>query len=187
MTRFVPLAAACLSGWLAAPTAAAAPRQQPALPEPAPKSAAVTSTTDVITIDGVLDEPAWRAAPAIGDLTQRQPDEGRPPTQRTEVRLLYDRDSLYVGVVAHDAEPERVIERTEGVTASFIKELLRRSALNAADEGGGAADQAGAATLRVTDAHMHAALDILLDDRNRMTRVLLGARTDAPPPEATTA
>ncbi len=66
MTRLVPLAAACLSGWLAVSTASAAPRQQPALPEPATKSAVVTSTTDAITIDGVLDEPIWRAAPTIG-------------------------------------------------------------------------------------------------------------------------
>lgn len=78
------------------------------------------------------------------------------------------------------AEPERVVERTEGVTASFIKELLRRAALNAADElaaGDPAAGEDGAASgLRVTDAHVHAALDVLLDDRNRLTRVLLGAR-----------
>ena len=109
MTRFVPLAAACLSAWLAVPTASAAPRQQPALPDPATKSAVVTPTTDAITIDGVLDEPIWRAAPTIGDLTQRQPEQGRPPTERTDVTLLYDRDHLYVGVVAYDSEPQRVI------------------------------------------------------------------------------
>ena len=109
MTRLVPLAAACLTGWLAGGTVGAAPRQQPTFPEPETKSAVVTSTTEPITIDGVLDEPIWRAAPRIGDLTQRQPDEGRSPTQRTEVTLVYDRDNLYVGVVAHDSEPQRVI------------------------------------------------------------------------------
>ena len=69
----------------------------------------MTPTTDVVTIDGVLDEPIWRAAPTIGALTQRQPEQGRPPTERTEVTLLSDRDHLYVGVVAYDSEPERVI------------------------------------------------------------------------------
>jgi hypothetical protein len=108
MRRLVPLAAACLSGWLAAPSALAAPLQQP-IPEPAPKPAIVTATTDTITLDGVLDEPIWRTAPTIGELTQRQPEQGRPPTERTDVTLLYDRDHLYVGVVAHDAEPQRVI------------------------------------------------------------------------------
>lgn len=110
MTRFVPLAAACcLSGWLAVPTASAAPRQQPTSPETATKSAAVTSTTEAITIDGVLDEPIWRAAPTIGDLTQRQPEQSLPPTDRTDVTLLYDREYLYIGVVSYDSEPQRVI------------------------------------------------------------------------------
>ena len=109
MTRFVPLATGCLSAWLAVPTASAAPRQQSTFAEAATKSAVATSTTEAITIDGVLDEPIWRAAPTIGDLTQRQPDQGRPPTQRTDVTLLYDRDHLYVGVVAYDSEPQRVI------------------------------------------------------------------------------
>ena len=69
----------------------------------------MTSTTEAITIDGVLDEPIWSAAPTIGDLMQRQPRQGRPPTERTDVTLLYDRDNLYIGVVAYDSEPQRVI------------------------------------------------------------------------------
>jgi Domain of unknown function (DUF5916)/Carbohydrate family 9 binding domain-like len=109
MMRLVPLAAACLSASIAVPMASAAPPQQPALPEPATKSAVVTRTTDAITIDGVLDEPIWKVAPTIGELTQRQPDEGRDPTERTDVTLLYDRDNLYVGVIAYDSEPHRVI------------------------------------------------------------------------------
>jgi hypothetical protein len=63
----------------------------------------------VITVDGALDEAGWHQAPTIGELTQRQPDEGQSPTQRTDVRLLYDRDYLYIGVNAYDAEPHRVI------------------------------------------------------------------------------
>ena len=60
-------------------------------------------------------------------------------------------------------------DRTEDVTASFIKELPRRAALNAADEDRFDRRRA-AATLRVTDTHIHAALDILLDDCNRLIR-----------------
>ena len=62
-----------------------------------------------MTIDGVLDEGAWNLAPKIGDLIQRQPHAGNAPTERTEVTLLHDRDNLYIGVVAYDAEPDRVI------------------------------------------------------------------------------
>src|SRR5687767_6162028 len=109
MKRFVPLAAACFSACLAIPATSAAPRQQTTSQEPVPRSAVVTSITEAITIDGVLDEPIWSSAPKIGDLIQRQPAPGRPPTERTDVTLLYDRDHLYVGVVAYDSEPRRVI------------------------------------------------------------------------------
>ena len=84
---------------------------------------------------------------------------------------------LYQGGLQLDlSDPAAVIARTEGVTASFIKELLRRAALEAADEDG---DQDGARAgtpLRVTDAHLTAALDQLLDTRSAMTAVLLGGR-----------
>ncbi len=75
----------------------------------AARSAVVTTTTETITLDGVMDEPIWRTAPTIGDLVQRQPLPGRPATERTDVTLLSDGNVLYVGVVAHDAEPRRVI------------------------------------------------------------------------------
>jgi hypothetical protein len=71
--------------------------------------------------------------------------------------------------------PEDVVARTEGVTASFLKELLRRAAMYAAE---GAADAGGfgaaGQVLTVRDADMNAALDELLDSRNRLTRLLLG-------------
>jgi cell division protease FtsH len=80
------------------------------------------------------------------------------------------------------ADPDVVITRTEGVTASFIKELLRRAALNAAEDDSTdpwPADE----PLRVTDVHMTAALDQLLDTRSSLTRVLLGgAPASAPAP-----
>lgn len=64
-----------------------------------------------IRLDGRLDEPAWsRAAPARGFL-QREPREGQPASEDTEVRVLYDGSSLYVGVNARDREPQRVIAR----------------------------------------------------------------------------
>ena len=89
------------------------------------------------------------------------------PDAEARRRLL----RLYQGSLDLDlAEPDAAITRTEGVTASFLKELLRRAALNAADEAGGTT-----APLRVTDAHLTAALDELLDVGSQLTRVLLGA------------
>jgi hypothetical protein len=71
-----------------------------------------------------------------------------------------------------------VIERTDGVTASFIKELLRKAALFAAEAGAGAEGHGRDGPLRVADAHMSAALDQLLDTRNQLTRVLLGGQAE---------
>jgi hypothetical protein len=73
------------------------------------RSAIVTETTDPITLDGVLDEPVWRTAPAIGSLVQRTPNEGAAPTEQTTVTLLHTADHLYVGIIAFDREPHRVI------------------------------------------------------------------------------
>jgi hypothetical protein len=77
--------------------------------EPAPRSAAVTAITTPIDIDGVLDEAAWTSAPRIGELVQRQPNTGEPPSERTEVTLLQDGDNLYIGVMCYDSEPGSVI------------------------------------------------------------------------------
>src|SRR5215213_142641 len=75
---------------------------------------------------------------------------------------------LYRGsLVLDESRLESVIARTEGVTASFLKELLRRSAIIAASE-----SEAG--QLAVSADQLDAALDELLDTRDAMTRVLLG-------------
>src|SRR5437868_14973054 len=47
-------------------------------------------------IDGKLDDPAWQDAAVISELTQADPHPGAAPTERTEVRLLYDQDYLYI-------------------------------------------------------------------------------------------
>ena len=62
------------------------------------------------TVDGdVLGDPAWRDAPPITGFWQTMPDEGRPATEETEVRVLYSGGTLYVGVVCYDREPSQII------------------------------------------------------------------------------
>jgi Carbohydrate family 9 binding domain-like len=56
-----------------------------------------------ITIDGKLEESAWQAAPPITAFVQTQPVEGAPATQRTEIRVLYDADALYIGARMFDS------------------------------------------------------------------------------------
>jgi uncharacterized protein DUF5916/cellulose/xylan binding protein with CBM9 domain len=61
-----------------------------------------------IVVDGRVDEPAWAAAPVHDGFFQQFPREGEPPSERTEVRVLYDDQALYVGVVALDSQPAEV-------------------------------------------------------------------------------
>src|SRR4051812_11304779 len=62
-----------------------------------------------ITLDGALDEEVWRVAEPAADFVQAEPHEGTAATEPTEVRLAYDRDALYIGVVCHDATPSGLI------------------------------------------------------------------------------
>ena len=68
-------------------------------------------TRTPITIDGRLDEEAWALAPVQSGFRQRDPDEGQPATERTELRLLYDDDALYVGVRLHDRDPGHIVRQ----------------------------------------------------------------------------
>ncbi|MEE9392906.1 MAG: carbohydrate binding family 9 domain-containing protein [Planctomycetota bacterium] len=66
--------------------------------------------TDVApVIDGQLGDAVWQDAPAIGALTQVDPIEGAAPTEKTVVRLLYDRDHIYVAIRCFDSEPDLII------------------------------------------------------------------------------
>lgn len=62
-------------------------------------------------IDGRLDDAAWETAALLGPLTQVEPIEGDAPTHRTEVRLLYDADALYLGIRCFDSDPGAIIAR----------------------------------------------------------------------------
>ena len=78
------------------------------------------------------------------------------------------------GLELDDSRLDTVLDRTDGVTASFLKELLRRAAVVAADREG---RRASADAVHVVSADdLDAALDDLLDTRNRMTRRALGPR-----------
>jgi len=66
-------------------------------------------TEEMLVIDGRLDEPAWQTASAVSDFTQKEPDEGQPLTELTEVRVLYNREFLYIGAYCHDRVPHGFI------------------------------------------------------------------------------
>ena len=58
-----------------------------------------------VALTGRLDDAAWARADSITDLRQLDPEEGAAASERTVVRILRDRDALYVGVRAYDRTP----------------------------------------------------------------------------------
>jgi len=59
-------------------------------------------------IDGTPDEVVWQTAALIDDFHQVRPTDGGEPSERTEVRLLYDDDYLYISARLFDAEPDKI-------------------------------------------------------------------------------
>lgn len=77
--------------------------------------------TGTITIDGRLDDAGWSSAPATTDFWQREPNEGQAPRYRTEFRIAYDDEALFVGVRAHDDAPagiRRLLHRRDQDSAA---------------------------------------------------------------------
>ena len=112
-----------------------------------------------------LLEPALAARPGRVDVAIQidLPDADA----RERLLELYGRS---VPLRLSQAQRRKVIERTDGVTASFLKELLRRAILESVFDGG--------TKKTVTSAHMSRALDDLLDSSQELTRSLLGVGND---------
>ena len=62
-------------------------------------------------IDGKLDDAVWQKAWIETNFTQNFPDENTAPTQRTELRVLYDDEALYIGIRCYDTQPDAIIAR----------------------------------------------------------------------------
>jgi len=60
-------------------------------------------------LDGTLDDSLWQQATPITNFRQREPYEGQPPTERTEVRILYTRNEVFFGVACYDSEPRGIV------------------------------------------------------------------------------
>ena len=98
---------------LLASTGPAGAGQAPSAPRPAAAETRPVATAAAIaeppTIDGVLDERAWRDAVPLTNFMQAEPLEGQPASETTEVRVLYDDQAIYVGVVLYDRDPTQIV------------------------------------------------------------------------------
>jgi hypothetical protein len=73
-------------------------------PGPAPIAEAVR-VEHAPLLNGTLDDPLWRKATPIRNFRQREPYEGQPATEITEVRVLYSKSEVYFGIACHDSGP----------------------------------------------------------------------------------
>ena len=60
-----------------------------------------------VAVDGKIDEAAWAAATPIGELVQSFPNEGKAPSEKTEIRVLYDESAIYIGARMFDSMGEK--------------------------------------------------------------------------------
>src|SRR5438067_7960774 len=58
---------------------------------------------------GTLDDPIWQQASAIDNFLQREPFEGQPSTEKSEVRILYSKHEVYFGITCFDSDPKRIV------------------------------------------------------------------------------
>ena len=77
----------------------------------------ITSNVGV-RLDGNLNEEFWSLSRPISDFTQQEPREGAVPSERTEVRVAYDQDNLYIGAIIYD-DPEGILAFQKARDASL--------------------------------------------------------------------
>ena len=99
---------------------------------------AVRVDAGAVSVDGRLDERVWQDAPPITDFIQKEPDEGASPTERMEVRFVYDGSAIYVAARMYSRNPSDIqapmgrrdtdTSQAEHIFVSFDTFLDRRTA-----------------------------------------------------------
>ena len=85
-----------------------------------------TKAKNSIKIDGELNESDWENVPIAKDFIMVEPDNGKPePNERkTEVKVLYDDDAIYIGAILYDNEPHTILkeitERDKDGTSDYF-------------------------------------------------------------------
>ncbi len=70
-----------------------------------------TKLTTAPAIDGILNDEAWKEGTWSDDFTQNRPYNGKPATQKTDFKILFDEDNLYVAIKAFDTSPDSIVNR----------------------------------------------------------------------------
>jgi hypothetical protein len=78
------------------------------------KSLGAARVEQLPKIDGLLDEPCWSTALPAADFIMDTPTPGIPLTQKTEVRVLYHDDAVYIGFMCYDTAPDSILHELCG-------------------------------------------------------------------------
>jgi hypothetical protein len=83
-------------------------------------------TESALVIDGLLDEEAWKQAPVAGEFVERKPTLRATPEDATTLRVLFDREALYIAVRCDDSQADTISAnvRTRDTTAMFADDVV---------------------------------------------------------------
>ena len=84
-------------------------------------------TGNRISLDGMLDEPAWSGAGVIRDFREVEPETGTEPSVRTTVRVLSDGKALYLGITCQESDPSNILAFSQQRDASLRSEDRHQS------------------------------------------------------------
>ena len=75
------------------------------------KSYRATQVSAAPVIDGIVDDEVWEQGEWIDDFTQFEPYNGQKTSQRTEFKIIFDDDNIYVAIKAFDTSPDSIVKR----------------------------------------------------------------------------
>ena len=116
------------------PIVASAQAPQTAPSDQIPAHRIAEGASEPVNIDGRLSEAFWSLAVPIEGFRQKDPEEGESATERTEVRIAYDADALYIGVMAFDRSPDDVVARVMQRDKIFEVDGFGQNGLEAAGD-----------------------------------------------------
>ena len=91
-------------------------------------AATAVRTEAPILLDGLLNEESWLQSPPVTEFLQRDPQEGAPASEKTEVRILFDTRNIYFGVLCYDTNPDGIrateLRRDDSLGNDDIFELI---------------------------------------------------------------
>jgi hypothetical protein len=89
-----------------------------------------------LVLDGTLNHPAWKRAPAHDSFVERDPNFGAAPPQATRVQVLFDEQALWIGITAFEREPAQMrkrivrrdeVNRTQDFVVAYVDAIGQRS------------------------------------------------------------